>query len=171
MQDPQFLEKYDEIQDKVKQSWSFDPVNVIASKINELRIPANIIMKLVIGDFGCGRAKLSELLKENKMYNFDHHNILNNKIIACDMKSVPLKKDGILDVAVFCLSLMGQNWPEYIKEAKRCLTRNGLLFIAETTKSLSVRLSTLRQVIAEQGFEVYSEDERGNITFIDARRL
>jgi hypothetical protein len=51
------------------------------------------------------RVKLAELLKENKMYNFDHDKILNDKIIACDMKSVPLNKDGQLDVAVFCLSL------------------------------------------------------------------
>ena len=85
-------------------------------------------MKLIIGDFGCGRAKLAELLEENKMYNFDHHNIINDKIIACDMKSVPLKENGKLDVAVFCLSLMGENWPDYITEAKRCLAKNGLLF-------------------------------------------
>jgi len=58
------------------------PVNVIANKINDLKLPAHIIMKLVIGDFGCGKDKLMELLKENKMYSFDHHKILNENIIA-----------------------------------------------------------------------------------------
>ena len=97
-------------------------------------------MKLVIGDFGCGKGKHMELLKENKMYSFDHHNILNDKIISCDMKSVKAhSEDGKLDVAVFCLSLMGENWSDYIMEAKRCLAKNGLLFIAETTNSLSAR--------------------------------
>jgi hypothetical protein len=170
-QDPQFLVEYHEKLDEARKLWDIDPVNVIASKINGLKLPAHIIMKLVIGDFGCGRAKLAELLEENKMYNFDHHNILNDKIIACDMKSVPLKENGKLDVAVFCLSLMGENWPDYIAEAKRCLAKNGLLFIAETTKSLAARLSELRNVIKDQGFEIYSDEERGNFTFVDARKL
>jgi Hypothetical methyltransferase len=64
-----------------------------------------------------------------------------------------------LDVAVFCLSLMGENWPDYIAEAKRCLAKNGLLFIAETTKSLVARLSELRNIIKDQSFEIYSDEE------------
>jgi hypothetical protein len=48
---------------------------------------------------------------------------------------------------------MGENWPDYIIEAERCLAKNGLLFIAETTKSLSGRLSRLREIIKERGFE------------------
>jgi ribosomal RNA-processing protein 8 len=114
---------------------------------------------------------LAELLKENKIYDFDHHKILNDKIIACDMKSVPLKRDGQLDIAVFCLSLMGENWLDYIAEAKRCLTKNGLLFIAETTKSLSGRLYNLREGLKELGFEKYFDEEKGEFTFIEARRL
>ena len=54
---------------------------------------------------------------------------------ACDVKSVPLLNEAI-DIAVFSLSLMGKNWPDYIKEAKRCLATNGYLLIAETTKSM-----------------------------------
>lgn len=54
---------------------------------------------------------------------------------ACDVKSVPLLDEAI-DIAVFSLSLMGKNWPDYIKEAKRCLATNGYLLIAETTKSM-----------------------------------
>lgn len=170
-QNPHFLLEYYEKLDEKKKLWEFDPVNIIANKINGLKWPANVIMKLVIGDFGCGRAKLAELLKENKMYNFDHHNIINDKIIVCDMKSVPLKEDGKLDVAVFCLSLMGENWPDYITEAKRCVAKNGLLFIAETANSLSARLSELRNVIRDQGFEIYSDEERGDFTFIEARKF
>lgn len=128
-------------------------------------------MKLVIGDFGCGRAKLAELLKENKIYNFDHHDILNDKIIPCDMTSVKEHlDDGKLDVAVFCLSLMGENWREYIVEAKRCLAKNRL-FVAETTRSLGARLSELRNVITNQGFEIYSDEEKGEFTFIEARKV
>jgi superfamily II DNA or RNA helicase len=171
-QEPQFLVDYLNKQDEVKRQWDFDPLDVIASIIRGgLELPAHLIKELVIGDFGCGRAKLSELLKENKMYNFDHHNIVNNKIIVCDMKSVPLKKDGRLDVAVFCLSLMEENWPEYIVEAKRCLAQHGFLLIVETTRSLSGRLRELRDIIKVQGFEKKSDEEKGDFTFIKARKL
>jgi Hypothetical methyltransferase len=66
---------------------------------------------------------------------------------------------------------MGENWPDYIIEAERCLAKNRLLFIAETTKSLSGRLSRLRKIIKERGFEIYSDEERGDFTFIEARKL
>jgi ribosomal RNA-processing protein 8 len=72
------------------------------------------------------------------------------------MKKVPLA-DEALDVAVFSLSLMGKNWPEYITEARRCLVTNGILIIAETTKSLKGRLSNLRDEIQKQGFDIYSK--------------
>ena len=167
---PQLLVEYHRQFDEVKKGWDVHPVNVIANKINELKLPAHIIMKLVIGDFGCGKGELMELLKENKMYSFDHHNIINEKIIPCDMKSVPIK-DEKLDVAIFSLSLMGTNWPDYIVEAKRCLAKNGFLFIAETTKSLSARLSELRNVIRDNGFQIYEDEEIGDFTFIQARKL
>jgi ubiquinone/menaquinone biosynthesis C-methylase UbiE len=95
---------------------------------------------------------------------------INDKVTACDMKKVPLT-DEALDIAVFSLSLMGKNWSEYVTEAKRCLVTNGLLIIAETTKSMKGRLSNLRDEIQKQGFDIYSDDERGDFTLIEAREL
>ena len=95
---------------------------------------------------------------------------MNNNVTACDMKKVPLA-DEALDIAIFSLSLMGKNWPDYIKEAKRCLVTNGILMIGETTKSMKGRLSNLRDVIKAEGFETYSDEERGDFTFIEAREL
>jgi 16S rRNA G1207 methylase RsmC len=67
---------------------------------------------------------------------------------------------------------MGKNWQQYITEAKRCLVTNGILVIAETTKSLiKGRLSNLRQIVKDQGFEIYSDEERGDFTIIEAREL
>jgi ubiquinone/menaquinone biosynthesis C-methylase UbiE len=76
------------------------------------------------------------------------------------MKKVPLA-DETLDVAVFSLSLMGKNWHDYIKEAKRCLVTNGILIIAETTKSMKGRLSKLRDIIKGEGFEIYILRKKG----------
>jgi hypothetical protein len=66
---------------------------------------------------------------------------------------------------------MGRNWADYIKEAKRCLATNGYLLIAETTKSLKRRLSTIKEVIEQNGFDIYTQEEIGDFTFIEAREL
>ena len=63
-----------------------------------------------------------------------------------------------------------KNWKQYIAEAKRCLATNGYLLIAETTNATKGRLSKLKQVIQQQGFDIYNE-ERGDFTFIEAREL
>ena len=112
-----------------------------------------------------------ENIGAKRVYSFDHVAI-NDKVIACDMKKIPLPDDA-LDVAVFSLALMGRNWHEYIIEAKRCLATNGYLLIAETTKSLNAkgRLSKLRDAIKEHGYEIYTDEEKGDFTFIEAREL
>jgi hypothetical protein len=52
-----------------------------------------------------------------------------------------------------------------------CLETNGILIIAETTKSTKGRLSKLRDIIKVEGFEIYIDEERGDFTFIEAREL
>lgn len=81
------------------------------------------------------------------------------------------KEIGNYCMSIGYLSLMGKNWADYIIEAKRCLATNGYLLIAETTKSLKGRLSKLREVLKEQGFGIYTDEERGDFTFIEAREL
>jgi ubiquinone/menaquinone biosynthesis C-methylase UbiE len=51
------------------------------------------------------------------------------------MKNTNLANDS-LDIAVFCNSLSGENWPDYIAEAARVLRTNGKLMIAASTKSM-----------------------------------
>lgn len=58
-----------------------------------------------------------------------------------------------------------------LREAKRCLVTNGILMIAETTKSMKGRLLKLRDVIKAEGFETYLDEERADFTFIEAREL
>ena len=126
--------------------------------------------RFIIGDFGCGEAKIAEEVG-SRVINFDHVAI-DSTVISCDMSDVSehIKKGG-LDVALFSLSLMGKNWEDYLKEASRCLNENGLLFIAETTNSLSKRLETLREEVKKLGFEIYKDDEMGLFTFIEARKI
>eukprot|EP00371_Babesia_bovis_P002065 XP_001610712.1 hypothetical protein [Babesia bovis T2Bo] len=45
---------------------------------------------------------------------------------------VPLD-DNSLDICLFCLSLMGKDWPLFIREATRCLKVGGILKIVEVS--------------------------------------
>lgn len=71
---------------------------------------------------------------ENQVHSFDHVAI-NDGVIACDMAHVPLE-DECLDAAVFSLSLMGTNYVDYLREARRCLKLDGHLWIAEPTSRI-----------------------------------
>jgi Hypothetical methyltransferase len=163
--DPREWDEYHRQYREARKTWSIIPYEEMIKRIKELS------PRLQIGDFGCGEAKIVEAIGKERVYSFDHVSI-NNNVTACNMKSVPLPNDA-LDVAVFSLSLMGRNWQQYISEAKRCLATNGYLLIAETTKSLSAgaRLSRLREAITSLGFEIYTDEEKGDFTFIEAREL
>ena len=92
----------------------------------------------VIGDFGCGEAKLAEAVADrHTVHSFDHVAV-NDNVVACDMAHVPLD-DETLDVAIFSLSLMGANFADYIREAHRTLKLDGQLHIIEATARFTDR--------------------------------
>ncbi|MCG8554064.1 MAG: methyltransferase-like protein, partial [Proteobacteria bacterium] len=83
-----------------------------------------------VGDFGCGEALIAASASErHRVHSFDHVAV-NETVHACDISAVPLDAE-CLDVAVFCLSLMGANFTDYIREAHRCLRLDGELHIWE----------------------------------------
>jgi len=85
---------------------------------------------LDVGDFGCGEALIAARVSDrHRVHCFDHVAI-NETVYACDIAAVPVD-DGSLDVAIFCLSLMGANFTDYIREAHRCLRLDGELHIWE----------------------------------------
>lgn len=51
-------------------------------------------------------------------------------VIQADISKIPLE-NGVLDVGVFSLSLMGTNFPAFLREANRVLKKGGKLFVAE----------------------------------------
>ena len=120
----------------------------------------------VIGDFGCGEAKLAEILP-NKVYSFDHVAV-NEKVTACDIADTSLEAEK-LDVAVFSLSLMGLNYAEYLKEAHRTLKFGGLLKIAEPINRWHDKREELLSNIANAGFLLIGEVVESNqFLYIDA---
>jgi ubiquinone/menaquinone biosynthesis C-methylase UbiE len=92
----------------------------------------------VIGDFGCGEAKVAEALADrHTVHSFDYV-AANDEVVACDMTKTPLE-DGTLDVALFSLSLMGANFKDYLREAWRVLKLDGQLHVFEATSRFSDR--------------------------------
>jgi SNF2 family DNA or RNA helicase len=162
--DPRDWIEYHRLYRDARKEWSVIPYEKMIEKIIE------ISPRLRIGDFGCGEAKIMEILGEDRVFSCDHIAI-NDKVTACDMKNVPLI-DGSLDVVIFSLSLMGKNWIEYISEAKRCLWKNGSLLIAETTNAVTEgRLTNLYTILENHGFKIIKEEEMDRFTFIEAKKL
>ena len=90
----------------------------------------------VVADMGCGEARLARSVP-NKVFSFDLVSNASSKngkrkieVIACDISNVPLP-DASVDIVIFCLSLMGTNIVDFIKEAHRILKPGGLVKIAE----------------------------------------
>ena len=123
----------------------------------------------VIGDFGCGEAFIAEALADTAtVYSFDHVAI-NDHVTACDMSQVPLE-DGELDVAIFSLSLMGNNFTDYLREAHRVLRLDGQLHIIESTNRFHDREAFARD-LAKLGFDVISVQDMWKFTHIRAMKV
>jgi ribosomal RNA-processing protein 8 len=88
-----------------------------------------------IADLGCGDAALSAALQKDskklhlKIHSFDLHSP-SPLVTRADIADLPLG-DGSVDIAIFCLALMGTNWVDFIEEAFRILRWKGELWIAE----------------------------------------
>jgi len=89
-----------------------------------------------IADLGCGDAALATRLQPSfgklriDVRSFDLQTGGSPLITRADIATLPLA-DGSVDVAIFCLALMGTNWVDFIEEAYRILRWKGELWIAE----------------------------------------
>ena len=164
LKNPEEWHEYHRNYREERKTWRIIPYDEWVKRIKKLSD------RFIIGDFGCGETKVADVIG-SRVINLDHVAI-DSHVISCDMSDVSEHiKDGGLDVALFSLSLMGKNWQGYLKEASRCLNENGLLFISETTKSISARLENIRDEIKKLNFEIYKDEEIGAFTFIEARKI
>ncbi|UKK01345.2 25S rRNA (adenine(645)-N(1))-methyltransferase [Theileria orientalis] len=127
--DPNLFNIYHEGYQNQVSNWPYNPVLKVISWLKDNKHYKSI------GDFGCGEALIARSMPDRKVHSFDLVST-NEFVIACNILKVPLE-DGVLDVAVFCLSLMGKDWPLFIVEATRCLKLGGVLKIVEVTSRLT----------------------------------
>ncbi|WPG99155.1 Hypothetical protein R9X50_00196600 [Acrodontium crateriforme] len=91
----------------------------------------------IIADLGCGDARLASTLTSSndtdklqlQILSYDLHSP-SKFVTKADISALPTA-DGSVDVAIFCLALMGTNWISFIEEAYRILHWKGELWIAE----------------------------------------
>ncbi|RDA83197.1 hypothetical protein CP532_1226 [Ophiocordyceps camponoti-leonardi (nom. inval.)] len=89
-----------------------------------------------IADLGCGDARLAASLEAEKsdklrlkVLSYDLYSV-SPLVTRADIAHLPLE-DGSVNVAIFCLALMGTNWIDFIEEAYRILHWKGELWVAE----------------------------------------
>ncbi|XP_006162053.1 ribosomal RNA-processing protein 8 isoform X2 [Tupaia chinensis] len=147
-EDPEaFLLYHRGFQSQVKK-WPLQPVDRIARDLRQR--PAS----LVVADFGCGDCRLASSIR-NPVHCFDLAS-LDPRVTVCDMAQVPLEDESV-DVAVFCLSLMGTNIRDFLEEANRVLKPGGLLKIAEVSSRFE-DVRTFLGAVAKLGFKIISKD-------------
>lgn len=142
--DPSEWYYYHSLYAEKRKQWSEIPYIEIAKKIKERP-------EWVVADMGCGENLLSKELT-NKVHAFDYVAI-DKDVIACDMSSVPLNSNEV-DAVIFCLSLMGSNYLDYLKEAFRIIKPYGNLFICEPKKKIDNRMEEFKKDIESVGFKI-----------------
>lgn len=106
------------------------PRNPLDGVIAHLRAAAQASEELVVADMGCGEARLAaELGEAVDVRSFDLV-AANDRVTACDIARTPLA-ESVADFAVFCLSLMGTNYGEFLVEARRVLKPGGTVLVVE----------------------------------------
>eukprot|EP00770_Monocercomonoides_exilis_P008062 MONOS_8020.1-p1 / transcript=MONOS_8020.1 / gene=MONOS_8020 / organism=Monocercomonoides_exilis_PA203 / gene_product=ribosomal RNA-processing protein, putative / transcript_product=ribosomal RNA-processing protein, putative / location=Mono_scaffold00291:22318-23433(+) / protein_length=300 / sequence_SO=supercontig / SO=protein_coding / is_pseudo=false len=147
--DPSLFKTYHEGYRKQVEQWPENPLNIIIRELEHRR-------GLVIADLGCGEALLAERCKNCTVHSFD---LMKSKpfVKVANISDLPLK-DETVDVAVSCLSLMGTDWPLFVKEAHRILKPGGLFRVAEV-KSRIEDMEDFKEVFTRFGFDVKSVND------------
>jgi len=141
------------------QEWPLSPLDECIQFVNKKP------NKYVIGDFGCGEARLSASVPHT-VHSFDLVAV-NDRVTPCNIAHVPLQPNT-LDVAIFCLSLMGTDYFQFIKEAKRTLKSGGTLLICEVRSRFETSddksgLDAFITSVCKLGFQLRRKDTRNKM--------
>lgn len=97
--------------------------------VEQLPLPRRPNGTCTVADLGCGDASLARALgpvSEQlglRIHSYDLH-ASNQHVTQADIANLPVR-DGQVDITIFCLSLMGTNWIEFVEEAWRILRGDG----------------------------------------------
>ena len=147
--DPKLFEVYHEGFREQASHWPQNPLDGIIQWIKS-RHP-----KAVVADMGCGDARLGQTLTKNTVHSFDL--VANNSwVTACDMAHLPLPANSV-DIVVFCLSLMGTNIGDFLRESVRILKVGGIIKIAEVRSRFEGETDGIKKfirILKRAGFDM-----------------
>lgn len=194
LKDPQLFLIYHEGYHEQRRRWNLNPVDVFVAIVAQMYkgIPeADAISKRVLrratplkdielstmtrlktvarlGDMGCGDATFSRELEGLPVLvrNFDLVAI-NDRVEACNILKTPLA-DEELDVGLYCLSLMGVDYPDFLQEAFRVIREGGELWIAEVASRITPAFA---QLVAQLGFKLIRKLEFSHFVCFTFQRL
>ncbi|TRY73005.1 hypothetical protein TCAL_09113 [Tigriopus californicus] len=150
-EDPHAFRDYHDGYMEQARKWPVDPLKIIITAI--LKMSGNP----VIADFGCGEARLAKALSTFVVHSFDLV-ATDPCVTACDMAHTPLGSNSV-DIAVFCLSLMGTNLKDYLKEANRVLKTEATLKIAEVeSRFTDTPVDKFVHLVEKAGFSLKWKD-------------
>ncbi|RHY31007.1 hypothetical protein DYB32_003848 [Aphanomyces invadans] len=119
--EPNLFDTYHEGFREMAEKWPANPLDTFIEYVK-------LHPKAVVADFGCGDARLAASVT-NTVHSFDLVS-RNPSVVACNIAHVPLPDESI-DIAVYCLALMGSTLVEYLLEGRRVLKVHGVVKIAE----------------------------------------
>lgn len=158
---PEEWEQYHTLYRKARRNWTVVPVQEMINWCMHRE-------GYEIGDFGCGERLLGKSVSERHVvYSFDHIAI-DESVIEGDMSHTPLD-DNSLDVAIFCLSLMGNNFIEYLRESHRVLKIDGQLHVWESTSRFKDP-KLFCHGLEKLGFQAPLVESKGQFTHIHAHK-
>ncbi|OAG29711.1 ribosomal RNA-processing protein 8 [Nematocida displodere] len=160
----ELFKKYHEGFEHQVRKWPFNPLSAVISQVNKLDA------KLVIADLGCGTGELGRKFNTRKVYSFDLVRPEGKSdVIEADIRNIPLGNASV-DIAICCLSLMGENAAPYVTEAHRILKPGGLFKVAEIRSRL-LKIDSFVSPMAIHGFQLLRKDLESNFfCFFDFKK-
>jgi ribosomal RNA-processing protein 8 len=170
---PELFDQYHAGYRKQTEQWPTNPVHVILQKIQSYSSQSKSKTPLVIADFGCGDAEIAQRLRDDTTFRVHSFDLVakSELVTACDMSKVPLESQTV-DLAVFCLSLMGTNLADFVREAFRVLKPTGQLFVAEVRSRFESKeskddlLEHFLQAMEKLGFTCRKTDRKNKMFFL-----
>ncbi|EEB08555.1 rRNA methyltransferase Rrp8 [Schizosaccharomyces japonicus yFS275] len=155
------------------ESWPENPVDIFIGFIKE-QFFEDKKRDVYIADLGCGDAKIALECASMKHIHVSSFDLVahNERVTAADIAHLPLEA-GTMDVAIFCLSLMGTNLDTFLREAHRVLKPDGELWVAEIkSRFTDKRGKVFGEELTKVGFELeHMYEENKMFTLFQFRRV
>ncbi|CAH0717499.1 unnamed protein product, partial [Brenthis ino] len=153
--DPEAFQTYHEGYQQQVKKWPVKPLDIIIQRIQKMPKTHKI------ADMGCGEAELSRRISQ-PVRSFDLVSTAPG-VEACDMAHTPLLASS-MDVAVYCLALMGTDLTQYLVEANRVLKIGGHLLIAEVESRFD-NVEAFTKEVQKLGFNLKKLDKSQKVFF------